>query len=232
MNVADTCLASPAAPSVAPLSPQRAALAEAIGRFLSARQRLEHAQNGLVTLERPPASVSSRNAGELCADMTRLHEITRWLGARSGDARPSLAGELKEAESWLGEVAGVAATAEQRLSAAERGYVDAAPAAREAHHARDCAVWATAVDAAGPALRRLERTVAAVYERDARLRSLIVALREIGNRNTEENRGALAAAEAIERALNLARRQTPRNADPRGARSLIERLQTDPLATL
>jgi len=36
MNVADTCLASPAAPSVAPLSPQRAVLAEAIGRFLSA----------------------------------------------------------------------------------------------------------------------------------------------------------------------------------------------------
>src|SRR5437763_4537290 len=70
------------------------------------------------------------------------------------------------------------------------------------------------------------------YERDARLRSLIVALREIDHRNTEENRGALAAAEAIERALHVARRQTPRNADPRGGRSLIERLQTDPLATL
>ena len=59
-----------------------------------------------------------------------------------------------------------------------------------------------------------------------------MALREIGNRNTEENKGALAAAEAIERALHGARRQTPRNADPRGGRSLIERLQTDPLATL
>ncbi len=59
-----------------------------------------------------------------------------------------------------------------------------------------------------------------------------MALREIGHRNTEENRGALAAAEAIERALHVARRQTPRNADPRGGRSLIERLQTDPLATL
>jgi len=49
------------------------------------------------------------------------------------------------------------------------------------------------------------------------LRSLIVALREIRHRNTEENRGALAAAEAIERALHVARRQTPRNADPCGA---------------
>ena len=38
--------------------------------------------------------------------------------------------------------------------------------------------------------------------------------------------------EAIERALHAARRQTPRNADPRGGRSMIERLQTDPLATL
>jgi len=64
------------------------------------------------------------------------------------------------------------------------------------------------------------------------LRSLIVALREIGHRNTEENRGAMAAAEAIERALHAARRQAARNADPRGGRSLIERLQTDPLATL
>ena len=59
-----------------------------------------------------------------------------------------------------------------------------------------------------------------------------MALREIGHQNTEENRGALAAAKAIERALHAARRQTPRNADPRGGRSLIERLQTDPLATL
>jgi hypothetical protein len=64
------------------------------------------------------------------------------------------------------------------------------------------------------------------------LRSLIVALREIGDRNTEENRGAMAAAEAIERALHAARRQAARNADPRGGWSLIERLQTDPLATL
>ena len=59
-----------------------------------------------------------------------------------------------------------------------------------------------------------------------------MALREIGDRNTEENRGAMAAAEAIERALHAARRQAARNADPRGGWSLIERLQTDPLATL
>src|SRR5205823_3204799 len=60
------------------------------------------------------------------------------------------------------------------------------------------------------------RRASAVYERDARLRSLIVAPREIGHRNTEENRGAMAAAEAIERALHAARRQLARNADPRG----------------
>jgi hypothetical protein len=67
-----------------------------------------------------------------------------------------------------------------------------------------------AVDAAEPALRRLARPVAAVYQRDAGLRSLIVALREIGHRNTEENSGALRAAEAVERALHGARGQGAR----------------------
>ena len=63
------------------------------------------------------------------------------------------------------------------------------------------------------------------------LRSLIVALREIGHRNTEENSGALRAAEAVERALHGARGQGAR-VSPGMGRSLIERLQTDPLAVL
>ena len=163
--------------------------------------------------------------------MTRLHEITNWLGARVGGDRPSLSAELKEAEAWLGEVAETMGEAEALLSAAERDYTDAAHAAREAQLARDRAVWAASVDATGLALRRLERAVAAVYARDARVRSLVVALREIGHRNTEENNDALVAAEAVQRGLHTARRQSPHPIDPGPGRSLIERLRTDPLAT-
>ena len=134
-----------------PLSPARAALADSIERLAAASARMEEAQRALVGLERPPASMSSRDAGELRADMTRLHEITNWLGARAGGDRPPLSAELKEAEAWLGEVAGTIGEAEERLSAAERNYADAAHAARDAHIARERAVWAASVDAAGPA---------------------------------------------------------------------------------
>jgi hypothetical protein len=70
-----------------------------------------------VGLERPPASMSSRDAGELRADMTQLHEITNWLGAHAG-GRPPLSAELKEAEAWLGEIAGTIGEAEEALLAA------------------------------------------------------------------------------------------------------------------
>lgn len=169
--------------------------------------------------------------------MGRLGQITAWLHASSNEvaadvARPSLSAELQQAEDWLGEVAGVAASAEERLSIAERDYTEAAHAARDALLERDNAVWAATVDAAGPALRRLERAVAAAYARDARLRSLVVALREIGHRNTDTNSGALAAAAAIETALNEIRHQTAQNVDSRLGRALIDRLQTDPLVSL
>ena len=70
-----------------PLSPARAALADAIERLAAASARMEEAQRALVGLERPPASMSSRDAGELRADMTRLDEITNWLGELSLSAR-------------------------------------------------------------------------------------------------------------------------------------------------
>ena len=100
-----------------PLSPARAALADAIERLAAASARMEEAQRALVGLERPPASMSSRDAGELRADMTQLHEITNWLGAHAG-GRPPLSAELKEAEAWLGEIAGTIGEAEEALLAA------------------------------------------------------------------------------------------------------------------
>ena len=97
---------------------------------------------------------------------------------------------------------------------------------------RDHAVWSATVEAAGPALRKLDRAVTAVYRREARLRSLILVLRGIGDRNSEMNIGAFAAAYAVETALNAIRRQTAQGVDIALGRSLIERLQSDPLASL
>ena len=188
-------------------------------------------------LENLRVPVSGRDANELRLQMGRLGQITAWLktsadGADAEGFRPSLSAELNDAEKWLGEVAGAAASAEERLSAAERDYTEAAHAARDALQERDNAVWAATVDAAALALRRLERAVTAIYRRDARLRSLIMALREAGHRNTDANSGALAAAEAIEKALAAIRLKTAHNTDAAVGRALIERLRTDPQASL
>src|ERR1700732_4352987 len=87
---------------------------------------------------------------------------------------------------------------------------------------QDHAVRGETVEAAGPALRKLDRAAAAVYRREARLRSLIVALREIGGRNSEMNSGAFAAAYAVETPLNAIRRQTAQGVEIALGRSLIE----------
>jgi hypothetical protein len=181
--------------------------------------------------------VSGREAGELRQQMVRLGQVTAWLkassnGAEAAGVRPSLSAELKDAEDWLGEVAGVAASAEERLSIAERDYTEAAHAARDTLQERDRAVWAATLDAVGPTLRKLGRAVAAVSRREARLLSLIMALREIGYRNTDTNSGAFAAASAIETALNEALRQIAQSVDSSMGRALTDRLQTDPLASL
>src|SRR5258706_10625719 len=95
---------------------------------------------------------------------------------------------------------------------------------------RDDAVWAATVEAAAPALRKLGRAVSAVYERDARVRSLISALREVGNRNSETNSGAFAAASAV-KPPSTRSAQTAQAVDIALDHSLIERLHSDPLAS-
>jgi len=157
--------------------------------------------------------------------MGRLYEITNWLNASAESVRPSLPAELDRAEQWLSEVAGAAATAVERLSIAEQDLCPRS-AAREAMLQRERAVWAATVEAADPALRKLNRVVTAVYRREGRLRGLVLALREMGNQSGET--GALAAAEAIETTLYAIRRRTAQAADAVQGRALIERLRSDP----
>jgi hypothetical protein len=173
-----------------PNPPARAALAQAIEGLDRARERLDEAQKAVAALEKIRPAASARQTSELHAEIGRPCEITNRFDAGAEGVRPSLPTELQQAERWLGEISAAAATAEERLSIAEQDYIAAANGAREAMRRRDDAVWAAAVEAVAPALRKLGRAVSAVYERDAHVRSLISALREIGNRNSETNSGA------------------------------------------
>jgi hypothetical protein len=173
-----------------PNPPARAALAQAIEGLDRARERLDEAQKAVAALEKIRPAASARQTSELHAEIGRPCEITNRFDAGAEGVRPSLPTELQQAERWLGEISAAAATAEERLSIAEQDYIAAANGAREAMRRRDDAVWAAAVEAVAPALRKLGRAVSAVYERDARVRSLISALREIGNWNSETNSGA------------------------------------------
>jgi len=180
-----------------PIPPARVALAQAIECLDSARERLDEAQKAVAALEQLRPAASARQTSALHAEIGRLCEITNRLDAGAEGIRPSLPTELQQAERWLGEISAAAATAEERLSIAEQDYIAAANGAREAMRRRDDAVWAATVEAAASALRKLGRAVSAVYERDARVRSLISALREVGNRNSETNSGAFAATSLL-----------------------------------
>jgi hypothetical protein len=213
-----------------PLPPARAALALAIECLDRARERLDEAQRALTGVEHLRAPVNCQEAGELRTQMGRLYQITRWLNASAEGARPSLSAELDRTEEWLSEVASAAATAAERLSIAEQDCAGAAEAARDAMLQRDRAVWTATVEVADPALRKLSRAVTAAYRREGRVRSLVLALRAIGNQSGES--GPFAAAEAIETALHAIRRQTAEPADTVQGRALIERLRLDPRASL
>ena len=194
--------------SVEPLPPARAEMARAMDGIDRVRERLDETHKVVSGLEKVRPAASARQTSALHAEIGRLCEITNCLDAGAEDVRPSLPAELQRAQRWLSEIAGVAATADERLSIAEQDYTAAANRAREAMLRQDHAVRGETVEAAGPALRKLDRAAAAVYRREARLRSLIVALREIGGRNSEMNSGAFAAAYAVETPLNAIRRQT------------------------
>jgi hypothetical protein len=169
----------------------------------------------------------------LHAEIGRLCEITNRLDAGAEGIRPSLPTELQQAERWLGEISAAAATAEERLSIAEQDYIAAANGAREAMRRRDDAVWAATVEAAAPALRKLGRAVSAVYERDARVRSLPCAKSATGTaKRTAKRTAELSPRHPLLKPPSTRSAQTAQAVDIALDHSLIERLHSDPLASL
>ena len=221
----------------APLSPARALLAQAIEALDEAHGRLHQAQNPVSETEQIRAAASCREAAELRAAIHRLRsaheaELAAWVDAGADGVRPVPAGELLDAERRLGGIAGAAGEAEAQVSIAEEGYAGAAAHVQKAAADRDRALWPAAIDAAGPVLDELAQAVTAVLGLEARLRSLVSALREAGNRDAVNGNGALAAAAAIESDIQAARRLPALARDAAPGRSLIERLRSEARATL
>jgi hypothetical protein len=221
----------------APLSPARALLAQAIEALNEAHGRLHQAQNPASETERIRAAASCREAAELRAAIQRLRsaheaELAAWVDAGADGVRPMAAGELLDAERRLGGIAGAAGAAEAQVSLADEGYAGAAARVHKAAEDRDRTLWPAAVEAAGPVLDELGRAVTAVLGLEARLRSLVSALREAGNRDAVNGNGALAAASSIESGIQAARRLPALARDAAPGRSLIERLRSDARATL
>lgn len=221
----------------APLSPAKALLAHAIEALNEAQGRLHQAQNPVIETDRIRAAATSREAAELRAAIHRLRnaheaELAAWVDAGADGVRPIAAGELLDAERRLGGIAGAAGEAEAQVSIAEEGYAGAAAHVHKASADRDRALWPAAIEAAGPVLGELGQAVTAVLGLEARLRSLVSALREAGNRDAVNGNGALAAAASIESGIQAARRLPALARDAAPGRSLIERLRSDARAAL
>jgi hypothetical protein len=110
--------------------------------------------------------------------------------------------------------------------------VDAAERTRHATSAREQAMWLAAVEAADPTFAELERSIVAAQSAEARLFSLVFALREAGARACDEGNAALAAAANIEQRIAATARRRAPPVDPAHGRSLIERLRLDATAAL
>ena len=118
-----------------------------------------------------------------------------------------------------------------RFPAAQQDYVRAAEHARHAISMREQAIWPAATEAAEATFGELEQAIAAAQSAEARLLSLVHALREAGARAGEDGNAALAAAAKIEQRVIAARRRSAPRIDPAPGRRLLERLRSDACAT-
>ena len=218
-------------------SPARAALSAALEALRGARSRLEALHRPLSALERVLNAAQSVEAAELRAEIGRLlagpDPASQGCinGHHPGEALLS-APESPEAEQRLANLAKGAKDAEHRLVAARANYTAAAERVRSASKEWKEALWPAAVEAADPALCQLEQAVRGVLVIEARLRGLVLGLREAGDRDGSGADGAFAAAERIEKGITEARRKPTLAVDIEIGRSFLDSLRSDPEATL
>jgi len=227
----------PEASQLSTRSPARATLSGALEALQGARSRLEQVHRPLSALERVLIAAESAEAAELRAEIGRLlaapgvESQSRINGDHSGEAL-LLAPELPEAEQRLAKLAEGAADAGHRLAVARGNYTAAAEHVRLACKEWEEALWPAAAEAADPDLAKLEDAVRTVLIIESRLRGLILALREAGNRDGPGANGAFAAAESIETRITETRRRPVLAVSIEIGRSFLDRLRSDPGATL
>jgi|HubBroStandDraft_4_1064222.scaffolds.fasta_scaffold149352_1 hypothetical protein len=208
------------------LTPARAALAHAIDVLDNTQECLAEAQIPLSTLERVRAeSIEQvrvlRTEYEACVGV--------WMEAGAQGDKSAAAAELLPLELRLGGILSGIGGSEAGLSLAREAFAAAADRMRKAQGDRDAALWPAVVEAAGPLVTDLEKAMTAALQVEMRLRSIISALREAGNR--DEQNGAFSAASAIEAAISTARRILLPAADTESGRALIDSLRSDPRAS-
>lgn len=213
-------------------SPARAALSRAIEALGFAHNRAVETSEPLAMLERVAAQCAE--AAELHDKLLRLRaadEEIFGVGSDEGGESRLLPSEFFEPEKRILRLADSAADAARRIPDLRSDHAAALERVSRALTERDDALWAAALEAATPEFSRLEGAIRGVLAIEARLRSLVLALREAGNREPEA-RQALAAAEKIEVLLGETRRKPEHRVDLEIGRSLISRLRSDPQAIL
>lgn len=218
------------------LPPAKAALASAITAVKRTQEDLQAAQRPVDKLAYARAAATQREAAELRSEISRLRaahaaEIDRWVETGSDGKRPAPAAELMPMERALGAIAGAAREAEGRFPAAQQDYVRAAEHVRHAISMREQAIWPAASEAAEAAFGELEQAIAAAQSAEARLLSLVQALREAGACAGDKGNAAFAAAAKIEKRVIAARRRSAPRIDPAPGRRLLGRLRSDAAAT-
>lgn len=223
-------------PPAEPLTPARAELARLIALLDAAVTAAERARQPVDRLAAIKSRATALEAEELRHELDRLRQqdaaaIRAWLEGGAVGPRPNPSAKTLAAERRYAELTRAAKEAGSTLPVAEHTLDEALRQLKALTMERDCAVLAASVEAAKPVLTELERMIADACALEARLWSLIDALRQIGW-TANDATAALSAAERIEKAVATVRRRRGDLGNRPDGRRLLEALKTDPAAAL
>jgi hypothetical protein len=177
------------------LLPAKDSLARAIAAVNRAQKELEAAQQPVEKLASARAAATLLEAAGLRSEIARLRaaheaEINVWVDAGGEGERPAPPAELVPLERALGGIAAAARKAEARFPSAHGDFLSAAERARNSLIEREQAMWPTTIEAADRTVGELERAITAALSAEARLLSLVSALREAAARAGDDGNGA------------------------------------------
>ena len=221
------------------LPPARASLAAAIVRLRSAQECLARPLAEIDRIRETATEATALRAEIRRRDDEHAAALTTWIATGSSGAPPVPAPRLLDAERRLAQISAEAEAAATTASVAEAACAGAAEAVKRAMRERDAAVWTVTIEAAEPAFEEMRGIISTASALEARLRGLVLVLRAVGGRDASAGTAPYSAAAAIEGRLAAtegrlaATLRMPRSQpETEPGRQLLERLSSDPLATL